>query len=62
LSIAMKAMESTDEADAVVACVSLVFALAEGKLEPDWERQPAWASDTEWTNRYQEGLVVKTGS
>jgi len=58
----MEAMESIDAADAVVACASLAFALAEGKLEPDWEQQPTWASGVEWLNRHKEGLVVKPGS
>ncbi len=58
----MNPTESGDAADAVVACASLACVLAGGKLEPDWQQQPAWASDTEWTNRHKEGLVVKPSS
>lgn len=55
----LSAMESDDAADAVVACVCLALSLADGKLEPEWERQPVWASDAEWANRLIEGLVIK---
>jgi hypothetical protein len=58
----MNATESADAADAVVACASLAFELAGGKLEPDWQQQPTWASGVEWLNRHKEGLVVKPGS
>ncbi len=53
------AIQSPDAADAVVACVTMAYALERCGLEPDWQRQHDWISDLEWANRYQEGLIVK---
>ncbi len=53
------AMESPDAADAVVACVTMAYALERYGLESDWHRQHDWISDLEWEHRCEEGLIVK---
>ncbi len=55
-------MPGLDAADAVVACVTLGYGIYQYNLESDWARQQAWMSETEWSNRHQEGLIVKTDS
>jgi len=52
-------MVNLDAADAVVACVTLAYALERYGLEDDWNRQHAWISDLEWANRHEEGLIVQ---
>jgi len=63
LSVSVKdnhlSMESPDAADAVVACITMGYALYRYDLEADWARQDTWISDLEWANRHQEGLIVK---
>ena len=51
-----------DQADAVVACVTMAYALESYGLEDDWNRQHSWISDLEWANRHLEGLIVKVNS
>jgi hypothetical protein len=52
-------MENLDAADAVVACVTMAYALEWYGLEDDWSRQHDWISDLEWEQRHKEGLIVK---
>jgi len=52
-------LENLDAADAVVACVTMAYALDQYGLEDDWNRQYDWISDLEWAKRYEEGLIVK---
>jgi hypothetical protein len=52
-------MENQDMADAVVACLTMGYALYSYDLEADWARQHKWISDLEWEHRYMEGLIVK---
>ena len=52
-------MENLDAADAVVACVTMAYALERYGLEPDWHRQHHWISADEWKHRCEEGLIVK---
>jgi hypothetical protein len=52
-------VESLDEADAVVACVTIAYALGQYNLEADWSKKNSWISDEECEHRYQEGLIVR---
>jgi hypothetical protein len=52
-------VESLDAADAVVACVTMGYALDQYNLEADWSKQHSWISADEWEHRYKEGLIVK---
>ncbi len=55
----MKNLMNLDEADAVIACVTMAYALERYGLENDWNRQHSWINDLEWKNRHIEGLIVK---
>ena len=55
----MKNLTNLDQADAIVACVTLAYALERYGLEDDWNRQHSWINDLEWANRHLEGLIVK---
>ena len=55
----MLKVSNLDQADAVVACVTMAYALERYGLEEDWNSQHAWISDLEWANRHLEGLIVK---
>ncbi len=52
-------LENLDAADAVVACVTMAYALERYGLECDWHRQFDWISELEWAMRCEEGLIVK---
>ncbi len=52
-------MENLDAADAVVACVTMAYAVDRYGLEPGWNKQHAWISELEWEHRHEEGLIVK---
>lgn len=52
-------LSTIDEADAVVACITVANALFRGDLEPSWQQRPYWASLPEWELRHREGLVVR---
>jgi len=58
----MQKLMHLDQADAVVACVTMAYALESYGLEDDWNRQHSWISDLEWANRHLEGLIVKVNS
>ena len=52
-------LKTLDAADAVIACVTLAYALDKNKFEADWDKKHSWYSDDEWKNRHLEGLIVK---
>ncbi len=52
-------LTSLDEADAVVACVTMAYALERYGLEDDWDVRHDWINNVEWVNRRLEGLIVK---
>jgi hypothetical protein len=52
-------LSSIDAADAVVACITIGYAILKGGVEPGWQVKPARVSEAEWAKRYREGLVVK---
>lgn len=58
----MLKVTNLDQADAVVACVTMAYALEMYGLEDDWNKHHAWINKKEWDNRHQEGLIVKVGN
>lgn len=55
----LRNVESKDAADAVVACVTMAYALDLYRIEADWDKNHGWISAVEWEHRHDEGLIVK---
>lgn len=50
---------SRDASDAVVACVTMGYALSRCAIENSSEERPAWAGEEEWEVRIREGIAVR---
>ncbi|ANY70273.1 hypothetical protein BBD42_30090 [Paenibacillus sp. BIHB 4019] len=46
-------------ADALMACLTLGYCLLKYKIDEEWDHQPSFVSNEEWSMRRQEGLIVR---
>ncbi|WP_217635182.1 hypothetical protein [Paenibacillus sp. yr247] len=55
----LKPRMQMDANDAVVACITMAYAMEKNRLYCSWRAKPAFASDVEWRASGLEGLIVR---